>query len=65
MTADEHIAAMHALMRADHDEYIATVRQWAELAEAEGRMAAARQHREHVARLEAMDKPWEGQVSAA
>jgi len=62
MTVDEHIATLHAVMRADHEEYIAEVRRWAEQAEAEGRTAAARQHREHMARLEAMDKPWEGQA---
>ncbi|GAA1362643.1 hypothetical protein [Catellatospora chokoriensis] len=59
MTVDEHIAALHAFMRADHEEYIAQVRGWAESAEADGHVAAARQHRAHVGRLEAMDKPWE------
>jgi hypothetical protein len=59
MTVDEHVAALHAAMRADHEEYIAQVRSWAEQAEANGWTAAARQHREHMARLESMDKPWE------
>ena len=65
MTVDEHIATLHAVMRADHEEYIAQVRTWAERAEAEGRIAAARQHREHLARLEAMETPWQGKASAA
>jgi hypothetical protein len=59
MTVEEHVAILHAAMRADHEEWIAEVRGWAEEAEANGWTAAARQHREHVARLEAMDKPWE------
>jgi hypothetical protein len=59
MSVEEHQAALHNLMRRDHEEYVAQVRKWAETAEAEGRVAAARQHREHVARLEAMSKPWE------
>jgi hypothetical protein len=65
MTVDEHVAPMHAAMRADHEEYIAQVRQWADEAEKDGRIAAARQHREHVRRLEAMNKPWETQQRAA
>ncbi|MBB5871093.1 hypothetical protein F4553_004472 [Allocatelliglobosispora scoriae] len=65
MTVDEHIAILHTAMRVDHEEYIAQVRQWAEEAEADGRVAAARQHRNHVARLEAMSKPWESQQRAA
>lgn len=59
MTVDEQIAVLNDMMRRDHEEYIEQVRGWAEKAEAQGHIAAARQHREHVARLEAMDKPWE------
>jgi hypothetical protein len=59
MTVDKHLAVLHAAMRADHEEYIAQVRGWAEEAEANGWTASARQHRDHLARLEAMDKPWE------
>jgi hypothetical protein len=59
MSVEDHRAALHDLMRRDHEEYVAQIREWAETAEAEGRVAAARQHREHVARLEAMPKPWE------
>ncbi|MEU7821490.1 hypothetical protein [Catellatospora sp. NPDC049133] len=65
MNVDEHIAALHAFMRADHEEYIAQVRGWAESADAEGRVAASRQHWAHVSRLEAMDKPWEAKPRAA
>ncbi len=65
MAVDEYIATMHAAMRADHEEFIAQVRSWAESAEAEGRTAAARQHWAHVRRLEAMDKPWEAKRRAA
>lgn len=65
MTVDEHIATLHAAMRADHEAYIAQVRKWADDAEADGRRAATRQHREHVARLEAMNKPWEKPHNAA
>jgi hypothetical protein len=59
MSVEEHQAVLHDLMRHDHEEYVAQVRAWAETAEAEGRVAAARQHQQHVARLEAMSKPWE------
>ncbi len=62
MTAKEHIAKLHALMREEHEEFTAEVRQWAEQADAEGRTAAARQHWEHLSRLETMDKPWERQT---
>ncbi|MEU8005023.1 hypothetical protein AB0B66_28020 [Catellatospora sp. NPDC049111] len=65
MTVDEHIAALHAFMRADHEEYIAQVRGWAVEAEAEGRSADARRHWDHVGRLEAMNKPWEAASRAA
>ena len=65
MTVDEHVAVLHAAMRADHEEYIAQVRAWSEEAEANGWTAAARQHREHLARLETMDKPWETSSNAA
>jgi hypothetical protein len=58
MTVDEHVAVLHAAMQADHEEYIAQVRGWAEEAEVNGWTAAARQHRDHLARLEAVDKPW-------
>jgi hypothetical protein len=58
-SVEDHRAALHDLMRRDHEEYVAQVREWAETAETEGRVAAARQHREHMARLEAMPKPWE------
>jgi hypothetical protein len=57
-TVDEHRAMMHAFMREEHEEFIAKVRGWAEKAQLQGRLAAARQHREHLARLEAMETPW-------
>ena len=59
MSVEDHRAVLHGLMRRDHEEYVAQIREWAEIAEAEGHVAAARQHREHLARLEAMPKPWE------
>lgn len=59
MSIEEHHAAIHGLMRREHEDYVNQVRTWAETAEAEGHEAAARQHRDHVARLEAMPKPWE------
>jgi hypothetical protein len=58
-TVEEHKAILHKLMRDDFEEMFAEVRLWAEEAEAKGWTAAARQHREHLARLEAMSKPWE------
>jgi len=45
MSVEDHRAVLHDLMRRDHEEYVAQIREWAETAEAEGRVAAARQHR--------------------
>jgi hypothetical protein len=59
MSTEEHRATLYDLMRRDHEDYVAQVRGWAEAAEADGRTAAARQHRDHLARLDAMPKPWE------
>lgn len=59
MTVEEHGAALYALARQEHEEFLAKVRGWLELAEAEGRSADARRHRESIARLEAIPKPWE------
>ena len=59
MTVDEYIAAMNDLMRTDHEQYIAEVRAQAEHAEANGSLDLARIERDHLAMLEAMEKPWE------
>ena len=59
MTVDEHILGIRDMMLADHLKYTALVREWAEKAEADGRTVAARRHREHIARLEAIKTPWE------
>ncbi len=64
MTVEEYIATMNEFMRTDHEALIAEIRGWAEEAEAKGWAASARQHREHVARLEAMEKPWEKRAAA-
>ena len=42
MSVEDYRAALHDLMRRDHGEYVAQVREWAETAEAEGRVAATR-----------------------
>jgi len=65
MTAEEHAAALWALERADHEEFVAKIRGWAEAAEAAGDELRARRHREHLARLEALPKPWEQMRRAA
>jgi hypothetical protein len=59
MSVEEHGAILYGLMRQDHEEFVAKVQGWAERAEVAGRTAAARQHRDHLAALEAMPKPWE------
>jgi hypothetical protein len=56
---EDHIAALHALWRADHEDYIAEIRGWAEEAEAKGWTDSARHHRDRLARLDALEKPWE------
>ncbi|MFD0599993.1 hypothetical protein ACFQZ4_53070 [Catellatospora coxensis] len=48
MTAEEHAAALWALERASHDEFVAKIRAWAEAAEASGDELRARRHREHL-----------------
>jgi len=65
MTVEEHAAALWALERTDHDEFVAKIRTWAEAAEAAGDELRARRHREHLARLDAMPKPWEQEQKAA
>ncbi|GAA1411672.1 hypothetical protein ACFQZ4_53110 [Catellatospora coxensis] len=65
MTAEEHAAALWALERASHDEFVAKIRAWAEAAEASGDELRARRHREHLSRLAAMPKPWERAQRAA
>lgn len=59
MTVEEHGAALFALARQQHEEFLAKIQGWLELAEAEGRAAAASWHREQIAMLEAIPKPWE------
>ena len=59
LTAEEHKAQLHRLMREEHEGYIAEVRARAEEAEREGHQDIARLHWSQVARLEAMQKPWE------
>ena len=58
-SVEQHKAVLDKLMRDNFEEFYAEVCSWAERAEADGRDAAARQHREHLARLDAMIKPWE------
>jgi hypothetical protein len=65
VTVDEHISGIRDLILADHLKYTALVREWAEKAEADGRLAAARRHREQVARLEAIKRPWEREQKPA
>jgi hypothetical protein len=58
MTAEEHFAAIWAVERADHEALVAKIRSWAEAAETNGDELRARRHRDHIARLEAIPKPW-------
>ena len=64
LTAEEHKAQLHKLMREEHEGYIAEIRSRAEEAEREGHLELARLHWDQVARLEAMNKPWEGTMAA-
>ena len=59
MTAEEFGAALFALERRAHEERIAEIRGWLELAQAENRTADVAFHQETIARLESFPKPWE------
>ena len=59
MKVEDHIAVLHALWRAEHEDDIAEIRSWAEEAEAKGWVDSARRHRARLARLDALEKPWE------
>lgn len=52
------------LERADHEDFVAMIRGWAEAAEVAGDELRARRHRERLARLEATPKPWEQRKAA-
>lgn len=59
MTTAEYIATLRVLIRADHEEYVAEIRGWADAGAARGDAGAARRYLERVDRLEALPKPWE------
>ncbi len=63
-TVEEHGAALFALARHEHEEFLAKVRGWLEQAEAEGRTADIAWNRDLIDRLEAIPKPWEAQRAA-
>jgi hypothetical protein len=64
MNHEEHIKALQALIHEEYEDHIATLREWAERAEARGRTAEARHWRESIAEEEARDKPWEAWQAA-
>jgi hypothetical protein len=64
MKVEDHIAVLHALWRTEHEDYVAEIRGWAEEAEAKGWADSARRHRAHLARLDALEKPWEQKRAA-
>jgi hypothetical protein len=53
-----------AFSRTEYEDDIAEIRGWAEEAEANGWEDSARRHRARLARLEALEKPWEQKRSA-
>ncbi len=59
MTVDPQVQALRELLRADHEAWIAEVRQWADEAGAAGDLERQRRHLAHVERLKAMLYPWE------
>ncbi|NUT37858.1 MAG: hypothetical protein HOV79_32835 [Hamadaea sp.] len=59
MSVEEHGAALKALARREHEEFMAMLRGWQEEDEAEGHEAQARFNRELIARLDAIPKPWD------
>ncbi len=59
MTVDPQVQALRELLRADHEAWIAEVRQWADEAGAAGDLERQRRHLAHVERLKAMPYPWE------
>lgn len=59
MSVEEHGAALHAVARQEHEECMAELRGQLAKAEAEGNEALARFHRNYIARLDAIPKPWD------
>ena len=59
MSVDPHVQALHDLLRADHEAWIAEVQQWADEAGEAGDLQRQRRHLAHVERLKAMAYPWE------
>ena len=62
MTIEEHGKALFGLARREHEEFLAKVRGWLELAEAEGRERDVAWNRELIERLEAIPKPWDAEA---
>ncbi|MPY99159.1 MAG: hypothetical protein GEU97_14380 [Actinophytocola sp.] len=58
MTVDAHIQAINQALRADHEDWVATVQQWADAAAARGDTEAEQGHLAHVARLRKLPQPW-------
>lgn len=58
MNANEHVAALRALIRTDHEERVAEIQGWADAAAARGDAADVRWHLECLEQLEALPKPW-------
>jgi predicted Ser/Thr protein kinase len=56
---DAHVRALHEAQRADHEAWVARVKVWVEEAAAAGDARGERQYSDYLARLQAMDKPWE------
>ena len=57
---ERHIQALQDLLVAEHEEYVAEVQGYADEAAARGDLVNQRWHLDHIERLKAMPKPWEG-----
>jgi hypothetical protein len=64
MTLEEHIQALNALTRAEHERFIAVVQSWADEAAAVGDVRRHRRHLAHVAELRAVRLPGETSTAA-
>jgi hypothetical protein len=59
MTLEEHVQALHDLLRTDHEDWIAEIQGWADAAAASGDVKRHRWYLEMIAGYEAIPKPWE------
>ena len=57
--SNDPIEALDEVIRADHEQFVAEIREQADQAAARGDTVASRRHLARLARIDAIPKPWE------